>query len=144
LPAPEKASGAGIEWLTLPAGQESFDTFRSFVLAQADSSSIPQAKMPALELALEEMLVNVISYAYEGGSGLIHVGCGTDQNRFIVLIKDEGKPFNPLEASQPKLDAAMDDRPVGGLGIHLVKTMVDGVSYSREGDSNVLALAFQL
>lgn len=142
MPTREDAAGAEMEWLTLPSHAESLEEFRTFVLSRARISRIPPAKVPVLELALEEILVNVISYAHEGNAGIIRVGCGADRSRFVVSIQDDGKYFNPLDMEKPDVDAAIDQRPVGGLGIYLVRSMVDDIRYCRIGESNVLEVAF--
>ncbi len=142
MPTREERSPEIMEWLTLPSDPESLEEFRAFVLPRAQKFLIPVAKLPVLELALEEILLNVISYAYDGNPGLIRVGCGADNTRFVVSFRDDGKYFNPLEREEVSVDAPIDDRPVGGLGIHLVKNMVDEISYRRVDESNVLEVAF--
>jgi sigma-B regulation protein RsbU (phosphoserine phosphatase) len=64
--------------------------------------------------------------------------------RLTVTISDDGLPFNPLSAKAPDTKASLEDRDIGGLGIHLVRSMVDDVSYHRRIDKNVLTLVKQL
>ncbi len=142
MPTREKRSSEMMEWLTLPSEPDSLEKFRAFVLPRMQRSPIPAAKLPVLELALEEILINVISYAYDGNPGVIRVGCSADRHRFVVSFRDNGKYFNPLEREEVSVDATIDDRPIGGLGIHLVKNMVDEISYRRVDESNVLEVAF--
>ncbi len=137
---PEDAVRPEMEWLTLPSRSESLEKLQSFVLSRAQSAPIPPAKIPVLELALEEILLNIISYAHDGKAGLIRIGCGADRTRFMISIEDDGKSFNPLEREDPDVNAPIDKRPVGGLGIYLVKRMVDEIRYCRVCESNVLEL----
>ncbi len=60
--------------------------------------------------------------------------------RLIVTITDDGVPFNPLSAEAPRLDAPLEEREIGGLGIHLVRNMIDDVTYNRRIGKNVMTL----
>lgn len=133
----------GVTWLRLPAAEESIEQFSAFILGHAKTAGMSQERFPILELALEELLVNVVSYAYDGEPGWIRVGCGTLQGRFLLWIEDQGKPFNPLARAEPDVNEGIDERRVGGLGIHLVKSMTDGLTYSRHGNSNLLEVQFK-
>jgi len=71
----------------------------------------------------------------------VEVSCGPDDNnRFVIEIMDSGTPFNPLSLSEPNLTEDVSERPIGGLGIHLIKKMMDEVEYRREGNNNILSL----
>jgi len=141
LPLPE---AEGMSWLRLPATSDSIEKFRAFILDQAGRAGLSEERFPVLELALEELLVNVVSYAYDGKPGWIRVGCGTGRQSFQVWIEDQGKSFNPLTRAEPELNASVEERSIGGLGIHLVKTLSDGISYRRLGDCNLLEVRFSL
>ncbi len=130
--------------LRLPAALERLDDFRAFVVDEARRSAVPDAMLGKLELVLEELLVNVISYAYPEGGGEIEVACGLDGGSFALGIRDWGPAFDPLQAGTPDLDADVDDRPIGGLGIFFVKSMASEVTYAREGEANALRLRFDL
>jgi anti-sigma regulatory factor (Ser/Thr protein kinase) len=88
--------------------------------------------MPNLELALEELLVNVISYAYpENRPGIIEVGCGVCAERlFCFQIRDYDRPFDPLSLPPTDLSLDIEERPVGGLGIFLVRQVAETVNTS--------------
>lgn len=94
-----------------------------------------------LSLVFDELVNNVISYAYEDDDQhtilLTFVKAG---DRLIVTIEDDGMPFNPFEAPAPDTSSEIDDRPIGGLGIHLVRTLMDKASYNRKVDRNVVTL----
>jgi sigma-B regulation protein RsbU (phosphoserine phosphatase) len=94
-----------------------------------------------VNLVLEEIVTNVISYGYDDSQEHeISVRLSWQDPRIELEIKDDGRPFNPLEASQPEMERPLVERPVGGLGIHLVRTMMDHLDYRREGDKNCLLL----
>jgi anti-sigma regulatory factor (Ser/Thr protein kinase) len=94
-----------------------------------------------LNLALEEIVTNVISYAFDDDEEHeVEVDLSVNGNALEAVVKDAGEAYDPTDAGPPDLEAPVEDRPVGGLGVHLVKEMMDEVSYSRVGDKNVLSL----
>jgi serine/threonine-protein kinase RsbW len=94
-----------------------------------------------INLALDELFTNIISYGFADRSEhIIQVCVSADDNLLTVVVEDDGLPFNPVERQSPDLSRDLEDCKVGGLGIHLVKNLVDEVSYRRSGDKNVLTL----
>jgi len=94
-----------------------------------------------LNLALEEIVVNVIRYGHpEGGTHEIQVWLSLEQDCVIATVEDDGVPFNPLEAPEPDLDSPIETRPIGGLGIHLVRNITDGLVYRRNEGRNRLVM----
>ncbi len=93
----------------------------------------------ALELRLisEEVITNVVKYA-EADS--IRIDFEVSDVTVVLEVRDNGKRFDPLGAAAPDLEASVEDRPLGGLGIHLVQALADEVSYERRDDWNVLRL----
>jgi serine/threonine-protein kinase RsbW len=95
----------------------------------------------ALNLSLDEVLTNVISYAYTGTrEHQIDVRVRRAHGIVVAEVEDDGHPFNPLDVPPPDLDAPIEERPIGGLGLHIVRAMMDRVEYRRQGDHNVLTL----
>jgi anti-sigma regulatory factor (Ser/Thr protein kinase) len=97
-----------------------------------------------LELAVEEVLVNICSHAYPQGPSWVALTCSIAPEGLVVVIEDEGRPFSLPDAASADLTADIDDRPVGGLGILLVRTLTDAVRYRREDGRNHLELVFAL
>jgi anti-sigma regulatory factor (Ser/Thr protein kinase) len=94
-----------------------------------------------LSLALEEIVINVIRYAHpEGGKHEIKVGLSLEADYVVATVEDDGIPFNPIEAPEPDMDRPIKERPIGGLGIHLVKHFMDQLEYRRNGGRNRLVL----
>jgi anti-sigma regulatory factor (Ser/Thr protein kinase) len=94
-----------------------------------------------LNLALEEILTNVISYGYtDNGEHEIRVRLTARTGEITAEVQDDGRPFNPLTAPEPDITKPVDDRAVGGLGIHLVRKLMDGLEYKRQGDRNFLIM----
>lgn len=95
-----------------------------------------------VDLVLEELIVNTVNYGYDDDARHeIEVTLTSDEDVFTVEIIDDGHAFNPLkDAPEPDLDAGIEDRPIGGLGIHLMRVMMDDVHYRREENKNHLTL----
>ena len=92
-----------------------------------------------VHLIIEEMGLNVINYGYDPEQGLqeFDITLTSEPETLTIEITDSGRPFNPLQdASQAVTDAALEDRPIGGLGLHLVKEMTENIQYRREHSKN--------
>lgn len=102
---------------------------------------LPSNIVFALTLSLDEVLTNVISYGYDDhDEHLINVTLRSGRGVIEVSVEDDGKPFNPLEFSTPDLKCPIDERPVGGLGIYLVRTYMNELEYARAGGKNRLTM----
>jgi len=102
---------------------------------------LPSAVRRAVRIVLDDVLHNIISYAYHDDERhAIDVRVEVAPGRVSVRVADDGRPFDPLGHPAPDVTAELDDREVGGLGIHLVSRLVDEASYERSGDRNVLVL----
>lgn len=94
-----------------------------------------------INVAIDEVLTNIISYAYpDGGDHEIIVHLSLTNGEFVVAVEDDGRPFNPLDLKLPDLDQSLAERPIGGLGIHLVRKVMDRLEYRREQDKNVFVM----
>ena len=92
-----------------------------------------------VNLALEELGINIMNYGETAEE--ILVSLASDEDSITIIISDAGKPFNPLtEGPEPDITQKLDDRPIGGLGVYLVRTLMDELHYRREGDRNHLTL----
>ena len=80
----------------------------------------------------------------EGDAGSVTVEVELDQERVTVTITDDGPPFDPFRQAAPDTTLSVDERPIGGLGIHLVRELMDEVSYQRRDGQNVVVLVKQL
>jgi anti-sigma regulatory factor (Ser/Thr protein kinase) len=107
----------------------------------ARQHAIPERKLHEVQLALEEHLANIVRHAYEDvGEHHIKVVCLLAAPELQIQIEDDGCPFNPLEHPAPDLTLPVEKKPVGGLGIHMMKKSLDGVEYRRENGRNVLRM----
>lgn len=95
----------------------------------------------SLNLAMEEAVVNVIDYAYpQGTSGSIDINVLADEDSIVFVIMDSGIPFDPTAAKEVDTTLPLEERPIGGLGIHLIRKIMDDVSYERRDNKNILTL----
>lgn len=112
-----------------------------FVKDVAERLDIGTSLSRQLRLAVEEAVVNIINYAYpEGTTGYIRVEAKSNGKRIKFIITDEGVPFDPTEVFGTDISIAAENRPVGGLGIMLVRKVMDTVNYERIDGKNVLTL----
>lgn len=126
--------------LILPAKMENLEILIGFVLSAAEQLHFNLKLKNQLRLATEEILVNVISYAYPGRDGEVTVSTDRTSGRegLHVEIIDEGIPFDPLSKPAPDLTVPIKERQIGGLGIYLLREMMSEVSYRRENGKNIL------
>ncbi len=103
------------------------------------------ARVAALELVVEEVVLNICSYAYGEVPGEIQVCCETVASEdFVLEFSDSGRPFNILTLPPPDLTVGIDERQVGGLGVPLVRAMAETATYRRDNDRNILRLSVPL
>ena len=127
--------------IKLPAKIEYLRELMSSVSHCAKEQGFNQKRISEIELAAEEALVNIFNYAYQGNVGDVEVICKLDpQDRLIIEILDSGVPFDMLSLGEPDTTADISERKVGGLGIFLIRKLMDDVQYQHEGTKNVLSL----
>jgi anti-sigma regulatory factor (Ser/Thr protein kinase) len=112
----------------------------SMVEAFGAKHAIPPAAIDDINIALDELLNNIISYSSSDGDEQIMVRLGYQPGELSAEIHDRGKAFDPLQAGPPDLSGTVQTRKVGGLGIHFVRELMDDVVYSRVDNENRLLL----
>lgn len=101
--------------------------------------------LPQLDLALEEAATNVIMYAYpEGEKGTVELAVSLKDGQIHSILTDSGTPFNPLEQQEDNLDVSLEERKIGGLGIHLIKEIMSEVGYEYKDGKNVLRMTYDV
>jgi len=125
----------------IPAKLENLESMLQFIRNGAEQQGFSGKEINKIQVAAEEALVNVISYAYPDDGGDVEIRCNAKGAEGLVIeIIDWGIPFDPLSLSEPDIEAPPEEREVGGLGIHIMRNIMDEVSYKREGDRNILTL----
>ena len=129
--------------LTLPASLNSLQPLLEFARSGGESAGLAPEDLDKLDLALEELLVNVARYAYQPESGDVEVAYAIDgPGTLLVEISDNGRVFNPLEKDAPDLSRDLENRSVGGLGLFLVRHLVSSLAYRREQGRNTVSFRF--
>ena len=126
--------------IKLPAKLENLSRWVEAVSECAREQGFDQKEIGKIQLALEEALVNICNYSYPDEPGDAEVNCKQDNGRFIIEIIDSGIPFDMSSLPAPDVTSNIEERKIGGLGIFLIKKMVDEVKYCREGNFNILKL----
>ncbi len=117
------------------------DRLADAVEAFGEAHGLPAKLRFQIRLVLDELLTNIINYGYaDEGEHLIAVAMSQEGRRLRFVIEDDARPFDPLTAGAPDLTTMVDQRQIGGLGIHLVRTIMDRVAYERVGGINRLIL----
>jgi len=129
--------------IKLPAKLENLGRWMNGVSECARVQGFDEKKIGKIELALEEALVNICKYSYPDEPGDAEVNCKQDNGRFIIEIIDSGIPFDMSSLPAPDVTSNIEERKIGGLGIFLIKKMVDEVKYRRERNFNILKLTMK-
>ena len=123
---------------TFNADVKELDNVLSFVHGIIDGKVNNKISMK-LDVVIEEIFVNICNYAYEE-SGFADIEVLLNKNKLSITFIDEGIPFNPLEKDEPDISLSSEDRKVGGLGIFMVKKIMDNVEYKYENNKNILII----
>lgn len=114
-----------------------------WVELMGEKYELPMPAVFQLNLALEEAVVNVMNYAYPGEEGMfVWLSIENDGEGIKLVLEDEGVEFDPTVSDDPDLTLSAEERPIGGLGIFLVKNIMKDVKYERCGNRNVLTMIF--
>jgi serine/threonine-protein kinase RsbW len=122
----------------LTEAQEAIEAF-------ARAHDIPERIAFALDLVMDEVISNIINHGFapEQSERWIQCRAAAGPTRIAIVFTDNGRPFDPLtEAPEANLTSAIEDRTIGGLGVHLVKTLADETQYSEQNGENTLELAW--
>ena len=128
--------------LTVDAVLENIPSVTAFIDGQLEALDCSIKAQMQIDVAIDELFSNIARYAYPDGPGKVTVGIEFDEeNRMCsVVFSDEGIPFDPLAQQAPDTSLPLMDRPVGGLGIFLVKKTMDAVEYRHENGRNILTI----
>lgn len=130
--------------LELPADLASLAAMADFLEDKGQALGLAQDVRHALGLAADEALTNVVSYAYQGGPGPVRVYLERRDDAAVLIIEDEGVEFDPADAHEPDLDSALEERPIGGLGLYFIQAMTDEVVRERSDGVNRLKMIKRL
>ena len=127
--------------LNLKTSLDELERITAAVEDLGEQEDWPPAFTFRVNLVLEELGINIINHGYDDGIHEFDITLTSDANTLTIEISDDGRPFDPLhDAPDPNTAASLEERSVGGLGIHLVRTMMDELHYRREQGRNYLTL----
>lgn len=125
--------------MSLAADGGALSAVQAEVDAFCESHEVPPKAAYVLSLVIEELVTNVVNYAYgPGDDGPLEVSLDFSDGHIVGKIVDAGPPFDPTAMAAPDTTAEIEDRPIGGLGVHIVRTLAESVGYAREGERNVV------
>ncbi len=132
--------------IVLDALVQNLNLLNDFVHAELEDNSVSLKIQNQIDLAVEEIFVNIASYAYGSQLGKVDVSIQTDKNplRVTIIFTDSGVSFNPLAKEDPDVTLGANERSIGGLGIFLTKKYMDSVDYCRKEDKNIFTMVKKL
>ena len=130
--------------IVLDAKVENLTRLLSFVDEELEKAECSMKGQMQIDVAVEEIFVNVASYAYEDKSGSCKIEVDADPSSSYVTITfiDEGIPYNPLAKEDPDVTLSAEEREIGGLGIFIVKKSMDKTSYERKDGKNIFCMGY--
>jgi len=130
--------------LNIEAKVENLDKVLGFIDEKLEGKECSMKAQMQIDVAVEELFVNVANYAYAPNTGDVLIQISFDETEdsttAVISLIDGGVPYNPLLKADPDISLSAEDRPIGGLGIYMVKKSMDSVEYSHEGESNKLTI----
>lgn len=141
-PETKRKAGNEMKQLRVDADVSELDRVLSFADTILESMDCPAKTQMQIDVAVEEIFVNIAHYAYPSGGGdaLIEVEADGSAKSVRITFVDSGTPYDPLKNDDPDITLSADDRPIGGLGIFMVKKSMDDVSYEYKDGKNRLTI----
>ena len=126
---------------TIPSSTRYLDDVRQFVVRYAQHAHLPEDDVEQFKIAVDEACTNVIEHAYKGRDDHeVDITIIIDPDRFTVRIRDEGEPFDESKYRAPNLVELAKNRRKGGLGVHIIRTLMDSVEYHSQGQVNEIRM----
>ena len=128
--------------ITLEARVENLDRVLTFLDTELEELECPIKEQTMLDIALEEMFVNVAHYAYTPEVGIVNIRLEVldDPLGVEIILTDSGVPYDPLAKADPDITLSAEEREIGGLGIYMVKKSMDEVAYKHENGQNIFSM----
>ena len=125
--------------LTVKASVDKLDEVLNFVNESLERRNCPLDLRRKIDTAVDEIFMNIVRYAYKSAEGYVAIYISTGEE-ILIKFEDAGEPYNPLEQAVPDFDKPLMERKIGGLGIFMVRQLMDKVVYRRIGNKNVLTM----
>jgi len=129
--------------ITVLAATENISKITAFVDAELENIGCPPKANAQIDICIDEIVANIAHYAYGSETGNATVRLDFDEAERIVSLAfiDSGMPFDPLDVPEPDITSPLAERPIGGLGLFMVKNMMDSMDYRREDGHNILTIS---
>jgi anti-sigma regulatory factor (Ser/Thr protein kinase) len=130
---------------TFPGKLDQIHAVYEFISETVQDMGLPAGEIPTLEMVTDEIFNNIVTYAYRDSSDKqVTVEIAEEDGTICMTFIDEGAPFDPSSAPPPDISLSTEEREIGGLGIHIVRSVMDRMTYSREDGKNVLTVRKKL
>ena len=130
-----------IHTLAIPSSTRYLEAVRNFVVTHAQEADFPEDAVEQFKIAVDEACTNVIEHAYGGQAGHeVDIAIIIDADRFTVRIRDEGQPFDQSKYHEPNLIELTKKGKAGGLGVHIIRRLMDRVEYRTRGQINEIRM----
>ncbi len=128
--------------MTIEATVDNIEVVTEFVNEELEAFGCPFKAQTQIDIAIDELFGNIALYAYdpETGPATVRVEVVEDPLAVIITFIDNGKPYDPLAAEDPDITLPVEERPIGGLGVFLVKKTMDDVTYEYKDGQNILRI----
>jgi anti-sigma regulatory factor (Ser/Thr protein kinase) len=126
--------------LKIEARVENLDAVQGFICGELEAAGCSMQLQTKINIAAEEVFVNIAHYAYAPETGEVVIRVDVAE-RILVEFEDGGKPYNPLEKDDPDITLGADERQIGGLGVFMVKRIMDSTGYEYRDGKNILRLS---
>ena len=132
--------------LTLKARVDNLEKVLAFVDAELEKLDCPMKAQMQIDVAVEELFVNIASYAYtpDEGDATIRIETAPETRTVLITFLDRGVPYDPLAKPDPDVALSVEERQIGGLGIFMVKKSMDSMKYAYRDGQNILAITKKL
>ena len=141
----KRQASDGMKEREFPATTDALADVTAFVEEELEAMDCPLKTVMQINIAVEEIFVNIASYAYEGKEGTMKLGIRAEEDGSVLLrFADRGMPFDPLAKKDPDVTLSAEERDIGGLGIFMVKKTMDDVEYRYENGQNILKIRKKL
>ena len=123
------------------AKKENLSSVMEFIDTELEKYEFSMKLITQFNVVIEEIFVNISNYAYKDGNGICKIKLDYDgKNKITIIFEDNGIKFNPLDQEDPDITLSAEEREIGGLGIFMVKKMMDNLEYKYEDNKNILTL----
>lgn len=128
--------------ITLAATLDNISKVTDFVDEELERIGCPRKVKAQIDICIDEIFANIARYAYDSGTGDVTVRLDFDESErlFSLAFIDCGKPFDPTDVPEPDITSPLEERPIGGLGLFMVKNLMDSITYQREDGHNILTI----